>query len=69
MSTEGMTGAAITIMPGAKPTLEPRAIITSPTDAFLAWSTQRLPWQRLVLVEGDHEEAARFLDAINLVAA
>ena len=30
MSTEGMTGAAITLMPGARPTLEPRRAIHEP---------------------------------------
>ena len=58
-------GTAITVTPGAD--LELRAIITSSTDDFLAWSTTRLPWQRLVSVEGDRDEAARFLDALNLV--
>jgi uncharacterized protein (TIGR03083 family) len=60
-------GAAITVMPSTDSELEPRAILTSSTDDFLAWSTRRLPWQQLVSVEGDAGEAARFLDAINLV--
>ena len=47
--------------------VEPRAVITSSTDDFLAWSTKRLPWQQLVSVEGDRDEAARFLNALNLV--
>jgi hypothetical protein len=34
---------------------------------FLAWSTTRLPWQQLVTVEGDHDGAARFLNALNLI--
>ena len=61
-------GAAITVMP-SRPAraFEPRAIITSSTDDFLAWSTKRLPWQQLVSVEGDRDEAARFLNALNLV--
>ena len=60
-------GAAITVMPSTDSNLEPRPIITSSTDDFLAWSTKRLPWQQLVSVEGGRDEAARFLDAINLV--
>jgi len=60
-------GAAITVMPSTGSGLEPRAIITSSTDDFLAWSTKRLPWQQLVSVEGDRDEAARFLNALNLV--
>jgi hypothetical protein len=55
------------VKPSTGPGLEPRALITSSTDDFLAWSTKRLPWQQLVSVEGDREEAARFLDALNLV--
>jgi hypothetical protein len=60
-------GAAITVTPRAGSTFEPRAVITSSTDDFLAWSTTRLPWQQLVSVEGDRDEAARFLNALNLV--
>ena len=60
-------GAAITVMPSTDSNLEPQAIITSSTGDFLAWSTKRLPWQQLVSVEGGRDEAARFLDAINLV--
>jgi hypothetical protein len=42
-------GPAITVTPGTDSTCEPRAIITSSTDDFLAWSTTRLPgssWYR-----------------------
>jgi hypothetical protein len=39
-------GAAITVSPGTGSTLQPRAVITSSTDDFLAWSTTRLPWQQ-----------------------
>jgi MDMPI C-terminal domain len=60
-------GQEISVTPDAGSSPEPRATIISPTDAFLAWSTKRLPWQQLVLVEGDRAEAARFLDAINLI--
>jgi uncharacterized protein (TIGR03083 family) len=60
-------GAAIMVTPSTDSALEPRAVITSSTDDFLAWSTKRLPWQQLVSVEGDRAEAARFLDALNLV--
>jgi uncharacterized protein (TIGR03083 family) len=60
-------GAAITVASGTESTFEPRAIITSSADDFLAWSTKRLPWQQLVSVEGNRDEAARFLNALNLV--
>ena len=60
-------GAAITVTPRADSAFEPRAVITSSTDDFLAWSTKRLPWQQLVSVEGDRDEAARFLNALNLI--
>jgi hypothetical protein len=60
-------GAAITVTPSADSAFEPRAVITSSTDDFLAWSTTRLPWQQLVSVDGDRDEAARFLNALNLV--
>jgi hypothetical protein len=60
-------GATITVTPGTDSAFEPRAVITSSTDDFLAWSTTRLPWQQLVSVEGDHDEAARFLNALNLI--
>jgi uncharacterized protein (TIGR03083 family) len=60
-------GASITVTPSTDSNLEPRAVLTLSTDDFLAWSTKRLPWQQLVSVEGDPDEAARFLDAINLV--
>ena len=52
-------GAAIRVKPGTESTPEPRAIITSSADDFLAWSTTRLPWQQLVSVESDRDEAAR----------
>jgi uncharacterized protein (TIGR03083 family) len=60
-------GTAITVTPRADSTFEPRAVITSSTEDFLAWSTTRLPWQQLVSVEGDNDEAARFLNALNLI--
>ena len=60
-------GAAITVTPRTDSALEPRAVITSSTDDFLAWSTTRLHWQQLVSVQGDRDEAARFLNALNLV--
>jgi hypothetical protein len=56
---------AITVLPWSAS--EPRAVITSSTEDFLAWSTTRLPWQQLVSVAGDRDEAARFLKALNLV--
>ena len=65
--TVSSDGAAITVMPSTDSDLKPRAVITSSTDDFLAWSTKRLPWQQLVSVEGDRDEAARFLSALNLV--
>ena len=60
-------GAAITVTPSTDSAFEPRAVITSSTDDFLAWSTTRLPWQRLVSVDGERDEAARFLNALHLV--
>jgi MDMPI C-terminal domain len=65
--TVSSDGAAVTVMPSTDSDLKPRAVITSSTDDFLAWSTKRLPWQQLVSVEGDRDEAARFLSALNLV--
>jgi uncharacterized protein (TIGR03083 family) len=56
---------AITVLPWSAS--EPRTVITSSTEDFLAWSTTRLPWQQLVSVAGDRDEAARFLNALNLV--
>lgn len=53
--------------PDTDSAFEPRAMITSSTDDFLAWSTKRVPWQQLVSDEGDGGEAARFLNALNLV--
>src|SRR5262249_54042701 len=58
---------AITVIPWSIFDSEPRAVNTSSTEDFLAWSTTRLPWQQLVSVAGDHDEAARFLNALNLV--
>jgi hypothetical protein len=43
------------------------ATLTSTTGDFLAWSTTRLPWRTLVMIEGDQSAAAAFLDAINLI--
>jgi hypothetical protein len=38
-----------------------------PFDGRLhGWSTKGLPWQQLVTMEGAQDEAARFLDALNL---
>jgi uncharacterized protein (TIGR03083 family) len=41
--------------------------VTSTTEDFLAWSTQRLPWPDLVHIDGDHHIAAEFLNALNLI--
>jgi hypothetical protein len=65
--TVSCDGATITVMPSTDSDLKPRAVITSSTDDFLAWLAKRLPWQQLVSVEGDRDEAARFLNALNLV--
>jgi uncharacterized protein (TIGR03083 family) len=65
--TMSSDGAVITVTPRSDPAFEPRAVITSSTQDFLAWSTKRLPWQRQASVEGDRDEAARFLNALNLV--
>jgi hypothetical protein len=43
------------------------ATIVSTTEAFLAWSTTRLPWNNLVRIDGATHAAAEFLDAINLI--
>jgi uncharacterized protein (TIGR03083 family) len=43
------------------------ATLTSTSEDFLAWSTTRLPWRRLVSVDGDPRVAATFLDALNLI--
>jgi hypothetical protein len=37
------------------------------TEAFLAWSTKRLPWTGLVRIDGAEQVATEFLDAINLI--
>jgi uncharacterized protein (TIGR03083 family) len=58
---------AITVIPRSVFDSEPRAVITSSTKDFLAWPTARLSWQGLVSVTGDRDEAARFLNALNLV--
>jgi uncharacterized protein (TIGR03083 family) len=60
-------GVAITVLPCDGSDFEHQATLTSPTAAFMAWSTKRIPWQELVSVEGNHDEAARFLDALNLI--
>lgn len=43
------------------------ATLTSTTHDFLAWSTNRLPWRDLVIVDGDEVVAQNFLDALNLI--
>lgn len=58
---------AITVIPRSDFGSEPRTVITSSAEDFLAWSTTRLPWQQLVSITGDRDEAARFLNALNLV--
>jgi Mycothiol maleylpyruvate isomerase N-terminal domain len=57
---------AITVEP-LRSTDQLAATLTSTTADFLAWSTTRLPWRKLVTVDGDHRAATEFLDAINLV--
>jgi hypothetical protein len=58
---------AVTVIPWSDLGSAPRAVITSSTEDFLAWSTTRLPWPQLVSLAGDRDEAARFLNALNLV--
>jgi uncharacterized protein (TIGR03083 family) len=41
--------------------------VTSTSEDFMAWSTQRLPWKDLVRVDGDEHVAEEFLDALNLI--
>jgi hypothetical protein len=55
------------VTPSADSTIEAGAILASSTNDFPAWSTKRLPWQQLVSVEGERNEAARFRNALNLV--
>ena len=43
------------------------ATLTSTTEHFLAWSTQRLPWSALVSIDGNRHVAERFLNALNLI--
>jgi hypothetical protein len=50
-------GEATTVPPCADSYFEHVATITSQTDGFLAWSTKRVPWQQLVSVEGDWDDA------------
>jgi hypothetical protein len=56
-------GEAINVLPCDEWDFEHVATITSSTNGFLAWWTKRVPWQQLVSVKGDHDEAARFLDS------
>jgi uncharacterized protein (TIGR03083 family) len=60
-------GEAITVAQPVESHVEHKTTISSSTADFMAWSTRRLPWQQLVSVEGDRDEAARFLNALNLV--
>jgi uncharacterized protein (TIGR03083 family) len=43
------------------------AEIISTTNDFLAWATQRIPWQDAVTVDGDTTVAEDFLNNLNLV--
>jgi hypothetical protein len=62
-------GVAITVLPCEESHFEHVVTITSPTKAFIGWSTKRVPRQELVSVEGNWDKAARFFDALNLVEA
>ncbi|MGH1551238.1 maleylpyruvate isomerase N-terminal domain-containing protein [Streptomyces sp. L7] len=43
------------------------AEVESTAHLFTAWATTRVPWREHVVVKGDEEVAAFFLDALNLV--
>ncbi|MEU0501348.1 maleylpyruvate isomerase family mycothiol-dependent enzyme [Nocardia sp. NPDC005998] len=58
---------AITVRPLDSAADNAAAMLTSTSEDFLAWSTTRLPWRRLVSIEGDRKVAAEFLGALNLI--
>jgi hypothetical protein len=60
-------GDLITVRPLDRAATNAAATLTSTTEDFLAWSTTRLPWRRLVSIDGDTTAAAAFLDALNLI--
>jgi uncharacterized protein (TIGR03083 family) len=55
------------VTPQVENGVQAAATLTSTTEAFLAWSTQRLPWSNLVHIDGDQHIATQFLNALNLV--
>jgi uncharacterized protein (TIGR03083 family) len=57
----------VNVTGGADTAARAAATVTSTTEAFLAWSTRRLPWSGTVRIDGDEHIAARFLDALNLI--
>jgi hypothetical protein len=60
------TGGPLRVDPGRSPVAA--AAITGSAADFPIWGTTRRPWRDYGLViEGDEELAARFLDALNLV--
>jgi uncharacterized protein (TIGR03083 family) len=63
--TPGGSGPIVT--PEADAKVRASATVTSTTEDFLAWSTQRLPWSELVRIDGDEKVAAEFLNALNLI--
>ena len=58
---------AITVQPFASARITAAATLTTTSENFLAWSTKRLPWRDLLLIDGDQAVAAEFLDALNLI--
>lgn len=43
------------------------SVVRSDTHSFIAWGTKRRDWRTDCTVTGDHEAAARFLDALNII--
>jgi uncharacterized protein (TIGR03083 family) len=61
------SGAAVEVSDRDDTTTAVVATVTSTTEHFLAWSTQRLPWSGLVSVDGTRDVAEHFLNALNLI--
>ena len=65
--TRGGRGAAVEVSDRDDTTTAVAATVTSTTEHFLAWSTQRLPWSGLVSIDGNRHVAEQFLNALNLI--
>ena len=59
--------AAVEVSDPDDTTTSVAATVTSTTEHFLAWSTQRLPWLGLVSIDGNRHVAEQFLNALNLI--